>query len=182
MTLTTLNLKLLIKEEIRKYILPEFDITLDDLTINEYANLQWNYIRLMSEVKIDTSNIYKAIKMSNPAMDGYYFYDSNNKRHVTNCQKHTHVVKIGPAANDKDLTIIPKKSSNIKDPKILNTHVANILKLIDDLKLKEISFTAESGDGYGNARKRLFLGLINNFIGQIERVVNNEDNFIIYLK
>jgi len=114
---------------------------------------------------------------------GYVFKDSTDKEHVSAIQK-TGTIKIGvlvKTTNDNPV-ILTRKINSTNDEKILNTHISNIIKLIDELKLIKIDFSPESSDQFYNARKRLFMNIVNQFPDKVEDVRTNGDNFEIFLK
>lgn len=163
-----------------------------DVAVNNYSTLKENYLQefqfvglsLLIEYNLDLSNIYESDKVNNRYFNSYVFYDDSGVRHIINNQVGTDYIKMGTAANQKDLkdlSINFNKRMSGSDTKLLNTHLSNMLKLIDDLNLKVISFSP-ADDNYKEVRKRLFVSLIKKFEDRIEDIISTEDTFVLKLK
>lgn len=169
------DLKNLIREEILKL---DIDFLLENYTYlhnecpNEWFGIGWV---LLTEYRVNLSNIYDSSKVEDNVVIGYEFFTPEGERHLSLLQKGTDIVKIGPALAKEPsiLKINFKKRTNGADDKLLSTHINNIFNIITDNKLKSISFTPED-DKYKEVRKRLFINIINRFKDDIENVKTDE--------
>lgn len=169
------DLKKLIKDELKNI---NFDFILNNFKelYNKYPNeYQAIGMQLLHEYRIDLGNIYESTPVENAVFYGYEFFDDNGKRHLTVLQKAGSILKMGPARSNEPtiLFIDTKKQTSGNDPKLLNTHISNIFKILKDKNTKVIHFEPAQ-DAHTEARKRLFTNLIRGLQDDIEDVKTDE--------
>lgn len=178
------ELKQIIKEELNNFFFNKLIENYDYLEKNNFGFLQSNFLYLLREYQINLNDIYKSEKIYFPQFgDGFKFKDSRGNEHISAIQK-TGTIKIGLLmyTNSNQPVISTIKRNSFQDEKILNTHVFNLIKLIDEIKFTQINFAPETNDQYFEARKRLFLNIVNQFPERVENVRTTGDNFELFLK
>jgi hypothetical protein len=174
------ELRQLIKEQISDLVFEKVTSNYSLFKEEDYGFLQWHFLSLLYEYSMDLNNIYESSPIENVYGKGYVFFDNSGHRFGTFLQRFTNIIKIGSAPNDRG--IITQKIYTVNDPKILATHVKNIQKLIKDNDLKYFSFNCEDADGKGEARKKMFLNLIDLFKDDVEDIITNEKSNFITIK
>jgi hypothetical protein len=155
-----------------------------ELTQEQDGYLYSEGLFLLREFKVNLSNIYPdSVKYSDVYGVYYSFRDKNKKLHYTRISK-DFVVKVGPAADDSVVNgkIVMQKLRRFNDDTLMNTHIYNLLEYVKEYSPPELVFTAETADGRGEARKRLFIGLAAKFPDKVKDVVVHGDEVILYLK
>jgi len=177
------ELKKIIKEEINDFYLNRLIENYQSLEKDNFGFLVNGFYFLLKEYRVNLDDIYKSEKKFFPQLgNSYIFKDETGIDHISSI----HVdgtIKIGRMGltNTNKPIIITKKTKTKQDPKILNTHISNLIKIAKEQKIVKINFFPESGDSYYEARKRLFLNIINQFPDKIENVRTSGDNFEIFL-
>ena len=138
---------------------------------------------LIREYKINLNDIYKDV-MKNIDVYGifYSFRDKKNKLHYTRISK-DNVVKIGPAVDNFNVDghILTQKNRKFNDDMLLNTHIANVIKYVNEYHPKELLVNIETSDNHGEGRKRLFLGIAGKLNDLVKDVKISKDGMIVYL-
>ena len=155
------ELRQLIKEQISDLVFEKVTSNYSLFKEEDYGFLQWHFLSLLYEYSMDLNNIYESSPIENVYGKGYVFFDNSGHRFGTFLQRFTNIIKIGSAPNDRG--IITQKIYTVNDPKILATHVKNI-------------------HGKGEARKKMFLNLIDLFKDDVEDIITNEKSNFITIK